>query len=89
MFSFQDSLGSLYFWDIIIYIFDDTFESVKTISELRLFLECTQKRKCGTLPLGDIINEEVIDRELLHYTICHITKSLAKVYFGMKRKKTL
>ena len=72
MFSFQDSLGSLYFWDIIIYIFDDTFESVKTISELRLFLECTQKRKCGTLPLGDIINEEVIDRELLHDTVCHM-----------------
>ena len=37
----------------------------------QLFLGCAQKRKNHTLPLGDIINEEVIDRELLHDTGCH------------------
>ena len=41
----------------------------------QLFLGCAQKRKNHTLPLGDIINEELIDRELLHDTGCHIYAS--------------
>lgn len=59
-------LDTLRFW----------WHALKCRNHFQLFLWCAQKRKNHTLPLGVIINEEVRDRELLHYTECHIDKNL-------------